>query len=92
MNEYIPCYNKYIMTRFCNLQEKTIDGNNTYEFNNILGEGIYYVIADDGGGCTGKSETCIIKTSPSFSFGLSKYSSLLSFSSFSSLIFNIFSL
>ena len=27
---------KYIMTRFCNLQEKTIDGNNTYEFNNSL--------------------------------------------------------
>lgn len=44
--------------------------DNTYEFNGILGEGVYYVIADDGGGCTGKSESCIIKTSPSFTFGL----------------------
>jgi hypothetical protein len=43
--------------------------DNTYEFDNILGEGVYYVVANDGGGCTGKSESCIIKTSPSFDFG-----------------------
>lgn len=44
--------------------------DNTYEFNNILGDGVYYVVADDGGGCTGKTESCIIKTSPSFTYGL----------------------
>lgn len=44
--------------------------DNTYEFNNILGAGVYYVVADDGGGCTGKTESCIIKTSPSFTYGL----------------------
>ena len=31
--------------------------------------GIYYVIADDGGGCTGKSETCIIKESTTIDYG-----------------------
>jgi hypothetical protein len=31
--------------------------------------GIWYVIADDGGGCTGKSETCIILSSTSFDYG-----------------------
>jgi hypothetical protein len=31
--------------------------------------GIYYVIADDGGGCTGKSETCIVKQSSTIDYG-----------------------
>ena len=35
-----------------------------------LSAGTYYVIADDGGGCTGKSETCIIKSSSTLNFGL----------------------
>lgn len=34
--------------------------SDAYEFTNLY-SGVYYVIADDGGGCTGKSETCIIK-------------------------------
>jgi surface protein len=42
---------------------------NPYIFDN-LPAGFYYVIADDGGGCTGRSETCIVKSSTTFSFGL----------------------
>jgi|LauGreDrversion4_2_1035121.scaffolds.fasta_scaffold00077_18 hypothetical protein len=34
--------------------------SDAYEFTNLY-SGIYYVIADDGGGCSGKSESCIIK-------------------------------
>lgn len=45
--------------------------NNTYTFNN-LSSGTYYVIADDGGGCTGKSESVIVKNSSNLSFGLYK--------------------
>lgn len=44
--------------------------DNTYEFINILPEGVYYVVANDGGGCTGKSETTIIKSTPQFDYGL----------------------
>lgn len=39
-----------------------------YEFNN-LSAGTYYVLVNDGGGCTGKSETCIIKSSSELDFG-----------------------
>ena len=35
-----------------------------------LSAGTYYVIGDDGGGCTGKSETCIVKSSSTLNFGL----------------------
>ena len=41
---------------------------NTYFFDS-LSAGTYYVIANDGGGCTGKSETCIVKTSTQMDFG-----------------------
>jgi len=41
---------------------------NTYFFDS-LSAGTYYVIANDGGGCTGKSETCIVKTSSQMDFG-----------------------
>lgn len=41
---------------------------NTYFFDG-LSEGTYYVIANDGGGCTGKSETCIVKPSTEMDFG-----------------------
>jgi hypothetical protein len=34
-----------------------------------LSAGTYYVIGDDGGGCTGKSESCIIKSSVTFNYG-----------------------
>jgi len=46
-------------------------GSNSYVFNNIP-LGTYYVIANDGGGCTGKSESVIIKNSSNLSFGLYK--------------------
>jgi len=35
-----------------------------------LSAGTYYVIANDGGGCTGKSETCIVKTSTTINYDL----------------------
>ena len=35
-----------------------------------LSGGTYYVIGDDGGGCTGKSESCIIKSSTTVDFGV----------------------
>jgi len=41
---------------------------NDFVFNS-LSAGTYYVIADDGGGCTGKSESCIIKSSTTMNFG-----------------------
>jgi hypothetical protein len=44
--------------------------DNTYEFIGILPAGVYYVVANDGGGCTGKTETTIIKSTPQFDFGL----------------------
>jgi hypothetical protein len=40
----------------------------TFEFKN-LSAGTYYVIGDDGGGCTGKSETCIVKSSTTIDYG-----------------------
>ena len=46
-----------------------ISGVNYYIFDN-LSSGTYYVISDDGGGCTGKSESVIIKSSSNLSFGL----------------------
>lgn len=49
------------------ITNNTVD-NNTYTFNN-LSSGTYYVIANDGGGCTGKSESVIIKNSNNLSFG-----------------------
>jgi hypothetical protein len=42
--------------------------DNFYTFSN-LSASTYYVIANDGGGCTGKSETCIIKSSSTFDYG-----------------------
>ena len=36
---------------------------------NGLNPGVYYVVADDGGGCTGSSQSCIIKSSSTFNFG-----------------------
>ena len=40
----------------------------SYEFPPVP-EGTYYVIADDGGGCTGRSESCIVLDSGSFDYG-----------------------
>lgn len=43
-----------------------VSSQNTFNF---LEPGTYYVISDDGGGCTGKSESCIIKSSTTLDFG-----------------------
>ena len=51
-----------------NLVDSAIDVSNDYVFNG-LSANTYYVIADDGGGCTGRSESCIINTSTQISFG-----------------------
>jgi hypothetical protein len=36
---------------------------------NQLSPGTYYIISDDGGGCTGKTQSCIIKSSTTLDFG-----------------------
>jgi hypothetical protein len=41
----------------------------SYTFNSLSG-GTYYVIGNDGGGCTGKSESCIVKSSTTVDFGV----------------------
>ena len=35
-----------------------------------LENGVYYIIGDDGGGCTGRSENCIIQESTQLNYGL----------------------
>jgi len=42
--------------------------SNTYAFTD-LSPGIYYIIADDGGGCSGQSETTIIQPSTNIDWG-----------------------
>ena len=41
---------------------------NTYEFKN-LSASTYYVIGDDGAGCTGRSQTVIVQSSTTLSYG-----------------------
>jgi len=43
--------------------------NTTTQFTN-LSAGTYYVIGDNGGGCTGMSESCIVKDSSAFTYNL----------------------
>jgi len=43
--------------------------SNDYQFTN-LSASTYYVVADDGGGCTGQSESIIIQDSSTVSYGL----------------------
>jgi large repetitive protein len=45
-----------------------ISASNQQAFNNLI-PGTYYVVVNDGGGCTGKTESCIIKSSATFDFG-----------------------
>jgi len=35
-----------------------------------LDSGVYYIIGDDGGGCTGRSENCIVMSSTELNYGL----------------------
>jgi hypothetical protein len=45
----------------------SLDG--TITFNGILTADTYYVVVDDGGGCTGKTQSCIIKSSSTVDYG-----------------------
>jgi hypothetical protein len=45
-----------------------LDETNVVTFND-LAAGTYYVVADDGGGCTGQSSTIIVKTSTNLDYG-----------------------
>lgn len=51
-----------------NLVNTAIGVPNDYVFN-TLSANTYYVVADDGGGCTGRSESCIIYSSTPIDFG-----------------------
>lgn len=42
--------------------------DNTFIFTNLSAD-TYYVIGDDGGGCTGRSETVIVQSSTTFDYG-----------------------
>lgn len=48
---------------------ETKNGLGSAIFSN-LSAGTYYVVSDDGGGCSGKSETCIINPSTSLNYSL----------------------
>jgi hypothetical protein len=41
----------------------------TITFNGFLTADTYYIVVDNGGGCTGKTQTCIIKSSTTVDFG-----------------------
>jgi len=43
--------------------------NGLVEFNNFLTADTYYIVVDDGGGCTGKTQMCIVKSSTTVDFG-----------------------
>lgn len=52
-----------------NLVDSAIGVNNDYVFNSLSAD-TYYVSADDGGGCSGRSESCIILSSMTIDYGL----------------------
>lgn len=41
----------------------------TITFDGFLTADTYYIVVDDGGGCTGKTQTCIVKSSTTVDFG-----------------------
>ena len=51
-----------------NLIDSISAAPNDYVFYNLAPE-TYYVIADDGGGCTGRSESCVIQSSTPINYG-----------------------
>lgn len=51
-----------------NLVDSAIGVTNNYVFNGLSAD-TYYVTADDGGGCSGRSESCIIYSSTPINFG-----------------------
>jgi hypothetical protein len=51
------------------INQNSIGAFGEFSFPN-LSAGTYYVVSEDGGGCTGKSETCIVKPSTSIDYGV----------------------
>ena len=47
----------------------SVSTNNTFYVFNNLSSGLYYVIGDDGGGCTGMTQSCYVKSSSTLDFG-----------------------
>jgi len=47
-----------------------ITGNTNPVVFDGLGYGIYYVVANNGGGCTGRSENCVVMSSSTLEFGI----------------------
>jgi hypothetical protein len=60
---------RYQLFRNDVLIDTIVISENTVNYENLQ-EGVYYVVADDGGGCTGKSESCIVSPSVAVNFGL----------------------
>lgn len=58
----------YLYDYLSNLITSGDSVSNDFVFNS-LSAGTYYIVANDGGGCTGKSESCIIKSSTTMDFG-----------------------
>lgn len=52
-----------------NLIDSSLDVCNSYTFTSLSAD-TYYVIGYDGGGCSGRSESCIVKSSTTLNFGL----------------------
>ena len=52
-----------------NLIESASTTTAAFNFTTSLSAGTYYVVGDDGGGCTGRSESCIIYSSTSIDYG-----------------------
>ena len=65
-NTLLPSFYLYETTYGFETQIQTLNGNAIFT---NLEAGTYYVIAEDGAGCTGKSESCIIKSSTTLDFG-----------------------
>jgi len=60
--------NYYLYDISNNLIDSATNVGNTWVFT-PLSAGTYYVVGNDGGGCTGRSESCIIKSSVTFNYG-----------------------
>lgn len=58
----------YLYDNFNGYITSATTNENFYIFSN-LSASTYYVVANDGAGCTGKTETCIIKSSSTFDYG-----------------------
>lgn len=68
-NSVTPFYNHFsLFSDDGTLLNSVLGTSNTHTFNS-LGEGFYYAVVEDGGGCTGKTQLCMIKDSNDINFG-----------------------